>query len=80
MSYWPPVLNKGDEVIQHFQTLIEEQEAQLPQPQFAEPYAWLGDQYQKAGRTGDAHAVWQRGAALFPADQKLQEKLAGASQ
>ena len=78
MSYWPPMLNKGDEVIQNFQTLIQQQEAQTPQPQFADTYAWLGDQYQKAGRADDARAVWQRGAALFPADQKLQTKLASA--
>jgi tetratricopeptide (TPR) repeat protein len=78
MSYWPPMLNKGDEVIQHFQTLIQQQEAQTPQPQFADTYAWLGDQYQKAGRADDARTVWQRGAALFPADEKLQTKLAPA--
>jgi lipoprotein NlpI len=76
MYYWPPMLNKGDEVIQHFQTLVQQQEAQTPQPQFAETYAWLGDQYQKAGRGDDARAVWQRGAALFPADEKLRTKLA----
>jgi tetratricopeptide (TPR) repeat protein len=75
MSYWPPVLNKGDEVIQNFQTLIEQQEAQAPQPHFAETYAWLGDQYQKSGRADDARAIWERGAALFPADDKLREKL-----
>ncbi len=78
LSYWPPMLNKGDEVIQHFQTLIQQQEAQTPQPQFAETYAWLGDQYQKTGRTEDARAVWQRGAALFPSDEKLRGKLAPA--
>jgi tetratricopeptide (TPR) repeat protein len=75
MSYWPPTLNKGDEVIQHFQTLIEQQEAQTPQPEFADTYSWLGDQYQKAGRADDARAVWQRGAAMFPADEKLRNKL-----
>ena len=78
MSYWPPMLNKGDEVIQNFQTLIQQQETQTPQPQFADTYAWLGDQYQKAGRADDARTVWQRGAALFPADEKLQTKLAPA--
>jgi tetratricopeptide (TPR) repeat protein len=78
MSYWPPMLNKGDEVIQHFQTLIQQQETQAPQPQFAETYAWLGDQYQKAGRADDAKAVWQRGASLFPSDEKLRTKLASA--
>jgi len=76
MSFWPPMLNKGDDVIQHFQTLIQQQETQTPQPQFAETYAWLGDQYQKAGQADDAKAVWQRGAGLFPADEKLRTKLA----
>jgi tetratricopeptide (TPR) repeat protein len=76
MSYWPPNLNKGDEVIQHFQTLIQQQEAQNPQPQFAETYAWLGDQYQKTGHRTEALATWQRGLSLFPADEKLQGKLA----
>ena len=78
LSYWPPMLNKGDEVIQHFQTLIEQQETQAPQPHFAATYAWLGDQYQKANRADDAKAIWQRGAMLFPADEKLRTKLAGA--
>jgi tetratricopeptide (TPR) repeat protein len=77
MSYWPPMLNKGDEVIQHFQTLIEQQEAQAPQPNFADTYTWLGDQYQKAGRTNDALAVWQRGAGMYPADERLRQKIAG---
>ncbi len=75
MSYWPPMLNKGEEVIQHFQTLIQEQETQTPQPHFAQTYAWLGDQYQKAGQSDNAKAVWQRGAALFPADERLRTKL-----
>ena len=78
MSYWPPNLNKGEEVIQNFQTLIQQQEAQASQSQFADTYAWLGDQYQKAGRAEDAKAVWQRGATFFPADEKLRTKLASA--
>jgi hypothetical protein len=57
--------------------LIEQQEAQAPQPHFAETYAWLGDQYRKGGHTDEARAIWERGAALFPGDEKLGEKLAG---
>ncbi|HLH53320.1 MAG TPA: tetratricopeptide repeat protein, partial [Verrucomicrobiae bacterium] len=76
MSYWPPAMGKTDEVIQHFTTLIQQQETQTPQPQFAETYAWLGDQYEKSGRNDEAHAVWARGAALFPGNQKLAGKLA----
>ncbi len=78
MSYWPANLNKGEEVIQHFQALVQQQEAQAPQPQFAETYAWLGDQYQKAGRAADARAVWTRGATLFPESGALKTKLASA--
>ncbi len=78
MSYWPPMLNKAEEVIWHFETLVQQQEAQTSQPQFAETYAWLGDQYLKAGRSNDAQLVWKRGAALFPTNEKLQTKLAAA--
>jgi tetratricopeptide (TPR) repeat protein len=75
MSYWPDNLNKGAEVIGQFNTLVEQQEAQAPQPQFAQTYAWLGKQYQKAGQTQAAQQIWQRGAALYPDNQSLQDLL-----
>jgi len=78
MSYWPESLNKGGEVIGNFKELIAMQEAQSPQPQFAQTYAWLGEQYKKAGRIDEAQQVWQRGAALFPTDRTLKSKLAGS--
>lgn len=77
MSYWPPQLNKGQEVIDHFTTLIEQQEAQPPQPQFAATYLWLGDYYQKIGKSDYARATWQCGAERFPADASLKQRLAG---
>jgi tetratricopeptide (TPR) repeat protein len=76
MSYWPANLNKGDEVIQEFNTLIGQQEQQAPQPQFAQTYEWLGKQYQKAGQADAAQQVWQRGAALYPDNPSLQSLLA----
>jgi tetratricopeptide (TPR) repeat protein len=79
MSYWPSNLNKGDEVIQQFNTLIAQQEQQPPQPQFAQTYEWLGKQYQKAGQTDAAQQVWQRGAALYPDNQSLQSLLAASA-
>ena len=79
MSYWPASLNKGDEVIQQFNTLIAQQEQQAPQPQFAQTYEWLGKQYQKAGQTDAAQQVWQRGAALYPDNQSLQNLLAASA-
>jgi hypothetical protein len=75
MSYWPTQMNKGNEIIGHFSTLIDQQEAQVPQAYFAQTYLWMGDAYQKYGQTDSALQVWQRGAALFPQDPQLRAKL-----
>jgi tetratricopeptide (TPR) repeat protein len=75
MSYWPEQLNKRNEVVEHFRQLIQQQETQPAEPQFAKPYFWLGKEYQKAGRADYAMQVWQRGATLFPADADLKDKL-----
>lgn len=76
MSYWPSSMNKGQEVIAHFQALVQQQETQGPQPQFAETYVLLGEQYSKAGRSEEARKVWDRGAAWFPQHEGLKNKLA----
>ena len=79
LSFWPASMNKGDEVKQHFLTLIQQQEAQTPQPHFAESYLWLGDSYQKQGQIDQAQGVWERGLNLFPKHAGLRNKLATAS-
>jgi len=75
MSYWPTQMNRGTEVMQHLVTLIEQQESQAPQPQFAMPYALLGDEYKKYGHTDKAREIWQRGAVMFPNNKDLAGKL-----
>lgn len=75
MSYWPPQLNKGQEVIERFAELVKLQETQPAQPQFAQTYVILGEQYQKQGYADYARQIWQQGNALFPNDAKLLEKL-----
>jgi hypothetical protein len=75
LSYWPASMGKGEEVVQHFLTLVQQQETQPSQPQFAETYVLLGEQYQKSARNDDARAVWERGSALFPDNEKLRGKL-----
>ncbi|MEQ1936405.1 MAG: hypothetical protein ABL962_21330, partial [Fimbriimonadaceae bacterium] len=76
MSYWPAEMNKRPEVIERFTQLIQDQEAQSSQPQFAQSYFWLGETYQKSGKADYADQVWRRGAALFPNDPMLKQKLA----
>jgi len=45
-----------------------------PQPQFAQTYVLLGEQYQKAGQSDQAQATWQLGLARFPNDPTLRQK------
>ena len=75
LAYWPPEMNKGPEVIQRLSSLIDQQEAMPPQPQFAQIYVLLGEQYQKAGQPDNAIKTWRRGAAQFPGDPALQKKI-----
>jgi len=75
LSYWPANMNKSQEVTQEFLTLIQQQEGQPKEPQFAQPYLWLGKEYEKAGQRDYASQVWQRGAVLFPENKELQNKL-----
>jgi len=77
MSHYPAELNKGQEVIDQFTQLINQQESQPPQAQFAMSYVLLGDQYQKLGQNDYALATWQAGAQLFPTDKTLRKRLAG---
>ena len=79
MSYWPAELNKGDEVTRRFSDLIDQQASQTARPEFALPYIGLGQQYQKLGQNDNAVQAWQAGAAKFPNDTTLQQKLAGAT-
>jgi tetratricopeptide (TPR) repeat protein len=75
MSYWPLELNKGDEVIQRLSRLIDQQETMRSQPEFAQTYVVLGDQYQKMGQTDYALATWQIGAQRFPGNPIFQQKI-----
>jgi hypothetical protein len=76
MSYWPSTMNKGQEVLERFTSLIQDQEQQASQPQFSQTYVRLGEEYRKSGQLEFAQQVWQRGAAQFPDDAELKRKLA----
>ena len=76
LSRWPPEMNKGPEVIQQFSNLIDQQEAMPPQPQFAQTYVLLGDQYKKTGQPDYAVQSWRLGLAKFPGDSTLQGRIA----
>ena len=58
-------MNKGQEVIQRFSNLIDQQETMSPQQQFAQTYLLLGDEYQKLGQLDKAQATWQSAPRNF---------------
>jgi tetratricopeptide (TPR) repeat protein len=76
LSRWPPEMNKGPEVIQQLSNLIDQQETMPPQPQFAQTYVLLGDQYKKADQPDYAAQTWRLGLAKFPGDSTLQGRIA----
>jgi hypothetical protein len=76
LSRWPAEMNKGPEVIQQFSSLIDQQEAMPPQPQFAQTYVLLGDQYKRTGQRDYAVQTWRLGLAKFPGDSTLQGRIA----
>jgi len=75
MAHWPPALNKGPEVIERLTALVAQQEATTPQPEFAQTYALLGEQYQAAGQPDKAAQIWQQGLGLFPLSSTLQREI-----
>jgi tetratricopeptide (TPR) repeat protein len=79
MAHWPPEMNKGPEVIQRLSSLVTQQETMPVQPEFAQTYVLLGQQYKVAGQPDKALPIWQQGAAKFPANPTLQKILAQAT-
>jgi tetratricopeptide (TPR) repeat protein len=75
MAHWPSALGKSHEVMENFVRLVEQQEAQPPQPQFAETYSWLGKEYARAGYPDYARQAWERGLVFFPNQEQLMANL-----
>jgi tetratricopeptide (TPR) repeat protein len=71
----PAFLGRTEAAIREFELLLEQQGDRADSPQLAVPYIYLGDLYERKKRTEDAQAIWRRGAALFPDDSRLPERL-----
>ena len=75
MAHWPLELNKSDEVVSRFSTLIDQQERSVTRPEYANTYVLLGDYFQKLGQADRAAGTWQLGIEKFPTDPTLRRKL-----
>ena len=74
----PAFMGKATEAIRQLEILVAQQGNRADRPHYAMPYLYLGDAYKRANREADARAIWQRAAALFPADARFQQRLSGA--
>jgi tetratricopeptide (TPR) repeat protein len=77
MYYWPANDQRDGQVVQSLTGLIDQQEKMPANPDFAQTYVLLGNEYQKIGQPDKAMATWQLGAQEYPSDSTLQQKLAG---
>jgi hypothetical protein len=77
MFYWPADPVRDADVVHRLSSLIDQQEGMPPQPEFAQSYVVLGNEYQKLGKQPEAIATWQLGAQKFPTDPTLQKKIHG---
>jgi tetratricopeptide (TPR) repeat protein len=77
MVYWPANPEVDNQVVANLSKLIDQQGTMPSQPQFAQTYVVLGNEYQKLGQTDKAQATWQVGLQQFPNDPTLQKKVNG---
>lgn len=77
MYHWPANPQTDNETVQRLSSLIDQQETMTPQPEFAQTYVVLGEEYQKIGQPDKAQATWLLGAQKFPSDPTLQGKING---
>jgi tetratricopeptide (TPR) repeat protein len=73
--YAPEFLGQTPDAVREFEHLLRQHGKSTVIPEMAAPYTFLGDLYQRDGRKRDAEAIWKRGIALFPNDERLKKRL-----
>lgn len=71
----PGFLGRTPDAIRELETLRTQQGTRNDAPHFALTYLRLGDLYLRAGRKADAAAAYGAGAALFPDDAELAQRV-----
>ncbi len=74
LSNWPEFLGKTKPAIEQFEILIEQLE-EPGQPNFAQPYLYLGNMYARIGKHREAKAAWEAGLKRFPGDERILEAM-----
>lgn len=77
MTYWPADPTRDPQVVQTLSSLIDQQGNMPANPDFAQTYLYLGNEYQKIGQPAQAMATWQLGLQKYPDNTALQQKISG---
>ncbi|MCA8950152.1 MAG: hypothetical protein KDE27_11665 [Planctomycetes bacterium] len=73
-TFWPKFLGKDREAIQHFETLVEQQESMPVQDHQAQTYLFLGNLLQEKDPER-AKQIWAQGMSRHPTNEELRKKL-----
>ncbi len=67
-TFWPAITGKPAEAVTHFQTLMDQQEANPAAGHggYDQTYLMLGNMYKQQGKEAEAKEVWQRGLRHHP--------------
>jgi tetratricopeptide (TPR) repeat protein len=68
----PSFLGRGKRAAKEYDELLRMQGDRTDNPQFARVFAARGRQLSREGQADSAHALWARGARLFPDDSVLK--------
>jgi tetratricopeptide (TPR) repeat protein len=69
----PAFLGRGKRAALEFDRLLRQQGDRNDEPRYARVFELRGLQLQQAGEQDSARVLWERGAALFPADERLRQ-------
>lgn len=73
-TFYPKFLGKQGEAIQHFETLVQQQESAPIQDHQAQTYLYLGNLLEEKDPK-KAREMWQRGMTRHPNNEELRKKL-----
>ena len=75
-SYWPANPEMDNDVVQRLSSLIDQQDANSPQPEMVQTYLALIRQHEKMGKNDEAQATILLALQKFPNDPGLQKAAA----
>lgn len=75
LAHQPAILGSRPKAIEHFETLLGQQERLAPEARHAQVYLVLGNLWAEQGDKEKAREIWERGSKRHPSSRELTERL-----